>query len=104
MVVLNPRQNKPANRGHQPVRTCVGCGARRRKWDLLRCVRVANGTVAIDPEGKRPGRGGYLCPSRECLEKARKRNGLSRPLKMRVPPEFYDRIADYFDEQALEAE
>ena len=38
-------------------------------------VRIAcyEGNLSVDPSGKAKGRGVYLCPSQECMEKARKR-------------------------------
>ena len=37
-------------------------------------VRIAcyEGNLSVDPSGKAKGRGVYLCPSQECMEKARK--------------------------------
>lgn len=43
-------------------------------------VRIAcyEGNIAVDPTGKAKGRGVYLCPDRECMEKAGKRRSLQR--------------------------
>src|ERR1700756_3008262 len=54
------------------IRTCVGCGMRVAKSDLLRVVAV-DGEVVADPSARSPGRGAYLHPSRDCLERARRR-------------------------------
>ena len=50
----------PAHPRHVPVRTCIACGKRVSKRDLVRVV-VVDGTVSVDPSGKTPGRGAYLC-------------------------------------------
>ena len=34
----------------------------------------------------------YICPSMECLRKARKNKGLERSFKMAVPGEIYDSL------------
>ena len=39
-----------------------------------------------------PGRGAYLCPSAQCLAKARKAKRLERALDAQIPPEVYERI------------
>jgi predicted RNA-binding protein YlxR (DUF448 family) len=54
---------------------------------LLRVVRAPDGSVAIDPTGKRSGRGAYLCDSPECWQAALKRGTLLRALKIEAIPE-----------------
>jgi len=68
-----------------PIRTCVSCRQSSEKKDLLRIVRCADGQVQIDPTGKMPGRGAYLCGSRKCLAVAVKANKLGRALRCDVP-------------------
>ena len=41
---------------------------------------------------RKNGRGAYICPSMECLRKARKNKGLERSFKMAVPGEIYDSL------------
>ena len=69
-------------------RTCAGCGGEFPKRDLLRIVRRPDGQIAVDPSGKAPGRGAYLCRRLECLEQALKRKQLSRSLKSKVPEDL----------------
>lgn len=66
------------------IRTCVGCGLRTAKSDLLRVVAV-DGEVVADPAARRPGRGAYLHPSRDCLERARRRRAIPRALRATGP-------------------
>ena len=49
-------------------------------------------TISIDATGRKNGRGAYICPSMECLRKARKNKGLERSFKMAVPGEIYDSL------------
>jgi len=51
------------------------------KRQLVRLVRTAQGTVAIDPTGKAPGRGAYLHDRRECWRKALAGSVLDHALK-----------------------
>ena len=68
----------PAAAGHArplpprptPTRSCIACRTARPKRDLLRVVRAPDGTVAIDPTGRAPGRGAYLCRDASCWDAA----------------------------------
>ena len=40
----------------QPVRMCSGCAAHRPKRELVRVVRTPEGTILLDPGGKKSGR------------------------------------------------
>ena len=53
-----------------PVRMCVACRQGRPKKELIRIVRNKEGTVGVDLTGKAQGRGAYLCPDVQCLERA----------------------------------
>ena len=60
------------------------------KRELIRVVRSPEGEIALDAGGKLPGRGAYLCPSAECMKKARRSGALERALNSAIPPEIYD--------------
>ncbi|MEZ5099407.1 MAG: YlxR family protein [Thermoleophilia bacterium] len=66
-----------------PVRTCVGCGRRAAKAELVRYV-VRSGSLERDPTGSAAGRGAYTCPSAECLEQAVARKRFARSLRAAV--------------------
>ena len=65
-----------------PQRTCIACRKVDAKRGLRRLVRVEEGRVAVDPSGKRAGRGAYLCAERGCWETALKRTVVERALKI----------------------
>ena len=71
-----------------PVRTCVGCRSRAAAGGLLRVV-VVDGVVAPDPRRRLPGRGAWLHPAPECLDRAERRSAFPRAL--RVPGPLDDR-------------
>jgi predicted RNA-binding protein YlxR (DUF448 family) len=78
---------------HTPVRTCVACRSTDEKRDLLRIVRVADGSVCYDSRGKVSGRGAYLCPKESCLAIAKKRRCLERALKVEsLPDALFDAL------------
>ncbi len=68
-----------------PIRTCVSCRVSSDKKSLVRIVRLGDGDVRIDPSGKEPGRGAYLCGAKECVAAALKTNKLGRALRCEIP-------------------
>ena len=60
------------------------------KRELTRIVRSPDGVISLDPVGKAPGRGAYLCPQTDCLRKAIKSKALDRGLNCQIPQEIYD--------------
>ena len=78
-----PRGSRPR---HVPQRTCVACRQTSAKRQLVRIVRGPDGTVTIDPTGKRSGRGAYLCESPECWQAGLTRGVLPRALKIETIP------------------
>ena len=50
-----------------PMRMCVGCREMKEKKTLIRVVRSPEGVLSLDPAGKKPGRGAYVCREGECL-------------------------------------
>ncbi len=59
---------------------------------MLRVVRTPEGLVMLDPSGKAPGRGAYVCVSEECLASAKKRNALAKALKTNVEDALYEEL------------
>jgi uncharacterized protein len=67
---------------HIPIRTCVACRETDQKRELLRVVRLPDGTVEFDAKGKLSGRGAYVCASKECIQTAQKQKKFERSLKV----------------------
>lgn len=78
----------------RPQRMCNGCGQMKDKAELIRVVATPEGAIVIDRRGKVSGRGAYLCPDAECLQKAVKTRRLERNLKTAVPAEIFDRLRE----------
>ena len=84
-----------------PMRKCSGCGEMKPKRELVRVVKAPDqkdedgnilsaGEVSLDPTGKKPGRGAYVCKSAECLRLARKARRFERAFKCKIPEEVFD--------------
>ena len=70
-----------------PMRMCVGCREMKPKKELIRVVRSPEGAVSMDPVGKKPGRGAYVCRSEACLKRAIKQKQLERQLEVTLTEE-----------------
>ncbi len=70
----------------------MGCQEMRSKKEMIRVIRTSEQEFLLDATGKKNGRGAYLCPNRECLEKARKCKGLERSFGQAIPPEVYESL------------
>jgi hypothetical protein len=66
-------------RGDGPVRTCVGCGEKAAQRALAR-LRIEGERVVID-RNRSGGRGAWLHPAAECLERAVKRRAFARAFR-----------------------
>ena len=64
-----------------PVRTCLGCRSRVESSALLRVV-ARDGEVTPDPSAVLPGRGGWVHPTRACIDAAIKRKAFGRALRV----------------------
>src|SRR5919109_555501 len=67
-----------------PGRTCLGCRQARPKSELMRLVLDPTGRLMVDPQGKLPGRGAYICPQRACAAQALKGTRLREAFRQEV--------------------
>ena len=77
---------------NQPQRTCLGCNNKKNKSELIRIVKVSDIEIFVDKEGKKNGRGAYICNNIECLEKVIKTKRLEKSLKTDISNETYENI------------
>jgi predicted RNA-binding protein YlxR (DUF448 family) len=69
-------------KGHVPVRTCVSCGAKKSKADLVRFVLDPGGSGLVQDEGHRlEGRGAYTCKTKTCLDGLRKSKKIGKAFR-----------------------
>ena len=87
-----------------PLRKCSGCGEKKPKRELIRVVRAPSegeaeetakkGEISLDPTGKKPGRGAYICQNAECLRLARKARRFEKSFSCRIPDSIYDSLEE----------
>jgi len=87
-----------ADLAHTPERTCLACGRKTNKWDLLRIVCNKSGVIMIDSRQCLPGRGAYVCRALACGELLKKKKGLHRGFRRPVPAEIYESIIKFLRE------
>lgn len=74
-----------------PIRMCCVCRNRHEKSQLIRVVKY-NSEVKLDHDKKLPGRGAYICKSKDCIEAAQKRRAFERALSCKVDASFYEEL------------
>jgi predicted RNA-binding protein YlxR (DUF448 family) len=74
-----------------PVRRCVACRAARPKSEMIR-VGADGGWRVTRGDVKLQGRGAYVCPSEECIKRARARGCIERALHANAPEDVYETI------------
>lgn len=84
-----------SSRKHIPQRTCVACRTTGDKRKLVRAVRTPEGSVEVDPSGKRDGRGAYLCARPACWEAALKNGRLAAALRATISARDRDALRSY---------
>ena len=80
-----------------PMRMCVGCREMKEKRSLMRVVKSPEGVISFDRVGKAPGRGAYVCKSKECFEKAVKQRQLERALETRIDEAVFTQLMEEID-------
>ncbi|MBR5301329.1 MAG: YlxR family protein [Clostridia bacterium] len=80
-----------------PMRMCVGCREMKEKRSLMRVVKSPEGAISFDRVGKAPGRGAYVCKSKECFERAVKQRQLERALETRIEEAVFTQLMEEID-------
>ncbi len=75
-----------------PMRMCCGCGEMKPKKELIRVVKTTENEVRLDKTGRMNGRGAYICPVKECMQKARKSRRIERAFECRISDEVYEEL------------
>lgn len=79
---------------HSPQRSCTVCRAKTDKSDLIRVVRSPDGRAVVDAAKKLPGRGAYICPDSDCIEKAKKSGSLAHSLGVLPDENFWNELEE----------
>ncbi len=82
-----------------PMRKDVLTNKMFPKRELVRIVRDKEGTISIDPTGKKSGRGAYVGLDPEAVKEAKSKKTLEKVFSHAVPDDFYDELFDFVDHQ-----
>lgn len=85
-----------------PLRMCLGCQEMKPKKELLRIVKNQENEISVDFNGKKPGRGAYICKSVSCFEKARKGKRLERAFESPISEEIYAVLKQQLEENDVQ--
>lgn len=78
-----------------PMRKCIVTQELFPKQDLIRVVLTPEGTVEIDPSGRKNGRGAYIKRDKDVVLEAKAKGLLNRSLKTKVSNKVYDELVQY---------
>lgn len=87
-----------------PMRKDLLSGEMYPKKSLVRIVRQADQTVAIDPTGKAQGRGAYVALDPEAVKQAQSKHVIEKAFDVKVDPQFYEELFAYVDHQKARQE
>ena len=73
----------------------MACRKGSAKRELLRLVRISDGSVEVDTSGKKAGRGAYLCRARECWQIGLKGNQLEHALRTTLTQDNREQLIKY---------
>ena len=77
-----------------PLRMCIACREMKPKQEMTRVVKNAEGEIKLDPTGKAPGRGAYVCSDQECLKKINGKKLFHKAFSADVPSAIYDNLGE----------
>ena len=63
------------------------------KKELVRVVRLPDGSVELDLTGKKSGRGAYICKNSACLKKAIKSKRIQNNLEVEINEELIEALS-----------
>lgn len=83
------KKNKPIN-----IRTCIVTNEKFEKNQLIRIV-IKDGNVSIDLDGNKQGRGYYIQPKLDVLNKAIERKIFQRKAKISLQAQLIEQLKKY---------
>ena len=87
---------------HIPQRTCVACRKVQPKRQLVRLVLSSDGNVEVDADGKKVGRGAYLCRDQGCWQDGLKSGRLEYALRTNLNLVNRERLIKYGEDLGKE--
>lgn len=77
-----------------PKRMCIVCREFREKGELIRVVRLKDGSYTFNP--KASGRGAYICKNDACITLALKKKHLNRAFKENISEDVYTALSEEY--------
>ncbi|MBQ9714036.1 MAG: YlxR family protein [Clostridia bacterium] len=77
-----------------PLRMCIACREMKPKSEMTRVVKTAEDEIRLDPTGKAPGRGAYVCGSEDCLKKLNGKKLLHKAFSAHVDDVVYRGVGE----------
>lgn len=76
------KKHKQPHEKHVPMRMCIVTRERKPKAELIRVVRLEDGTVQVDPKGKLKGRGANMTMDLDVFDQSVRKHILEHALKL----------------------
>ena len=73
----------------------MACRKGNAKRELIRLVRISDGSVEVDTSGKKAGRGAYLCRAQECWQIGLKGSRLEHTLRTTLTQDNREQLIKY---------
>lgn len=82
-----------------PLRTCIGCGEKKTKNELISIIKSPKNESTtsfevFEKNVKKDGRSAYICKNSECFKKAVKHRKLEKSFKCKIDNTIYGKIED----------
>lgn len=76
------------------MRTCISCGKKTAKRDLLRIVATPTDGIVVDSSGRANGRGTYICHDGTCVSQGLRRRRVEYVLRIKVTDENWRELTN----------
>ena len=83
-----------AKNKHIPLRTCVSCGKKTAKRELLRIVATPSVGIVVDSSGRVNGRGAYVCRNGDCASDGLHRGRVEHVLRVKLEDDNWNKLTD----------
>ena len=83
-----------AKNKHIPLRTCVSCGKKTAKRELLRIVATPSVGIVVDSSGRVNGRGAYVCRNGDCASDGLNRGRVEHVLRVKLEDDNWNELTD----------
>ena len=83
-----------AKNKHIPLRTCVSCGKKTAKRELLRIVATPSVGIVVDSSGRVNGRGAYVCRDGDCRSDGLHRRRVEHVLRVKLEEDNWNELTD----------